>query len=462
MLLKPTELAIDPLEPFAKDAFERKDVIEGLVQLMGRLSGPFVIAIDSPWGTGKTTFLKMLQASLQRESFACLNFNAWETDFADDPLIAFMGETDELIRGISGVEANRLQSLDRAKRIAGAVAKRAIPAAIKAATFGALDVSDEIEKVVADAAGSMTTDAVDSYIKEKGLIKEFHKQIDRAFALVEEKGRRLPMVIFVDELDRCRPLYAIELLERIKHLFNVSSAVFVLAVDKEQLGISLGAVYGQGFNANEYLRRFFDLELKLAQIDSTRFCESLIERMGLDEFFAERTHAKTRSDSERLKTAFRDLSKLFRLTPRAQEHYMTLLALAMLTTPKDQHFNVELTAIVAAVKIGASDVYERVAKLGASVMEIIVLLENQEKSVGRLPDDFRPVVLGALLAARDHNDKSAQARYDSIVSRSSAGISGQFDQESEWILDVMRDHSFRSVKMRTIVKRIDLAAQFER
>lgn len=461
MLLKPTELSIDPLDPFAKDAFERKDVVESLVRLIEQLSGPFVIAIDSPWGTGKTTFLKMLKACLQKKQFACLHFNAWETDFAEDPLIAFVGEMDGLIREISGVEADRLKSLDAAKRIAGAVARRAIPAAIKVATLGALDFSGEVEKIMADATGTVTADAVDVYLKEKKLIEEFHKQIDQALALAGENGKRLPMVIFVDEIDRCRPLYAIELLERIKHLFNVSNAIFLLAVDKQQMGISLGAVYGHGFNANEYLRRFFDLEFKLSQVDSMRFCESLIERMGLDEFFSARKNSEKREEGQHLKAAFRDLSKLLGLTARAQEHYMSLLTMAMMTTPSNEYFHTHLTALMAAVRIGANDVYEKVARRGGSVMEIFDLLEKL-KPGAQMPNTI-PILQASVLAARANDDKRAQAEYDKIVARSKKSNSiDTIDEEAEQMLYAMRDHEIASASISTVVKRIDLAVQFVR
>ncbi|MBK7493258.1 MAG: hypothetical protein IPI17_15895 [Nitrosomonas sp.] len=65
-----------------------------------------------------------------------------------------------------------------------------------------------------------------------------------------------PLFIFIDELDRCRPLYAIELLERIKHLFVYQGIVFVIATDTEQLKHSINAIYGSGFDSTTYLRRF--------------------------------------------------------------------------------------------------------------------------------------------------------------------------------------------------------------
>ena len=80
---------------------------------------------------------------------------------------------------------------------------------------------------------------------------------------INGSNREKTVIIFVDELDRCRPSYAIELLERIKHLFNIGGLVFVLALDREQLGHSIKAVYGNGIDSDGYLRRFVDFEYQL-------------------------------------------------------------------------------------------------------------------------------------------------------------------------------------------------------
>jgi hypothetical protein len=91
-----------------------------------------------------------------------------------------------------------------------------------------------------------------------------------------------PFVIFVDELDRCRPLYAIELLERIKHLFGINNLIFVLSIDKEQLGLSIQSQYGQ-IDTDNYLRRFIDLEFRLISSDIDMFCEGLLSKLKIRE-----------------------------------------------------------------------------------------------------------------------------------------------------------------------------------
>lgn len=67
----------------------------------------------------------------------------------------------------------------------------------------------------------------------------------------------------IDELDRCRPSYAVELLEIAKHIFAADRIVFVLAINRDQLAHAVKALYGIEFDAEAYLRRFFDLDFHL-------------------------------------------------------------------------------------------------------------------------------------------------------------------------------------------------------
>ncbi len=94
-----------------------------------------------------------------------------------------------------------------------------------------------------------------------------------------------PLVFIIDELDRCRPTFAIELLERVKHIFDVPNLVFVFGVNRDELCSALQSVYGE-IDAAVYLRRFFDMGFTLMEIDSEVFCRNLIERFDLAGYFS--------------------------------------------------------------------------------------------------------------------------------------------------------------------------------
>ena len=103
------------------------------------------------------------------------------------------------------------------------------------------------------------------------------------------------LVIFIDELDRCKPDYAIQLLERIKHYIISEQITFVFSVNIEQLQHTIKRFYGDDFDACSYLDRFFDFhvalsvpKLSLARWGSKKsiifspWCHFLAEEMNFD------------------------------------------------------------------------------------------------------------------------------------------------------------------------------------
>jgi len=92
----------------------------------------------------------------------------------------------------------------------------------------------------------------------------------------DEKGP--PIFVFVDELDRCNPQYAISLLEEIKHLFDVPGVVFVLGMEPSQLCKSIEGAYGAGFDAAAYLERLINYRYSLRPVRMDRFIEDRLLR----------------------------------------------------------------------------------------------------------------------------------------------------------------------------------------
>ena len=93
----------------------------------------------------------------------------------------------------------------------------------------------------------------------------------------------------MDELDRCKPIYALNLMEKIKHLFSVKHIVFLLVMNKEQLEQSVRCLYGPNIDARTYLQKFINIECKLPRNvndrfgnDYTKYCKTLLELHELD------------------------------------------------------------------------------------------------------------------------------------------------------------------------------------
>jgi predicted KAP-like P-loop ATPase len=81
MKIKLKEFDVNSKDPFENDLLNRKESAEILTQFVSRLDEPYVIALNSEWGTGKTTFLKMWKSHLELQKFNVIYFNAWENDF---------------------------------------------------------------------------------------------------------------------------------------------------------------------------------------------------------------------------------------------------------------------------------------------------------------------------------------------------------------------------------------------
>src|SRR5690606_20239966 len=124
---------------------------------------------------------------------------------------------------------------------------------------------------------------VEDYEKKKKSISDFRQSLSEFIATTND-GK--PLIFIVDELDRCRPDYAVSILEQIKHFCCVPNFVFVLSIDKEQLGCAIKGVYGSGdIDAEEYLRRFIDIEYSIPEPDVDVFYKYLYDYFKYDEFF---------------------------------------------------------------------------------------------------------------------------------------------------------------------------------
>ena len=210
--------------------------------MLRSVDGPCVLAVDAPWGAGKTTFLRMLSHHLRNQEFPVIEFNAWETDFAGDPFVALSEELTAGLRAYAtatqgdGFNPVRLYKL---RQVATEVLRRAAPGAIRVATAGILDVSPLLEKEVGQALASYAKQRLSAYLDTRASVRTFRTSLKELATELADANDGLPLIVLIDELDRCRPSYAVELLETAKHLFSVDRVVFVLAVNRSELAHSI-------------------------------------------------------------------------------------------------------------------------------------------------------------------------------------------------------------------------------
>ena len=284
--MKPIRIK-DPPEnnPFEFDLLNREDAVKTLTRLIGAIEeGPCVLTVDAPWGAGKTTFLKIWAQYLRNEQFSVVEFNAWKTDFSEDP---FMALCAELSRSFS--EGKDAEHTKKFMKAAVKVLQHVGSNAVKKITRGVV-VPDELSAELKEkAVETATEERLSKYQQAQDVIEEFKEKLedlarernDRPAQAVT--GSHKPLVVMIDELDRCRPSYAVELLETAKHLFDVDRIVFVLAVNREQLEYAVKALYGNEFDAEGYLRRFFDLDFRLPAPERDDFITELFTQVKISD-----------------------------------------------------------------------------------------------------------------------------------------------------------------------------------
>lgn len=225
-----------------------------------------VIALNGEWGAGKTTFVKMVQQELKNRAHP-LYFNAWNNDYVSDPLIALLSELKELCP-----DSNKWEKLCAN---GGKIALKMGKAYVKGFLKEKFGITEEIMNAT-DEIDDILKDSIKEFTEQKTAFEEF--RIALRDYIADNSSQEAPVVFFIDELDRCSPKFAVLVLERIKHLFDIPNIVFVLSVNKKQLGYAVQGYYGSAnIDADNYLRRFIDIEYTLPQSNINVFCQYLYD-----------------------------------------------------------------------------------------------------------------------------------------------------------------------------------------
>lgn len=282
--LQAEEVEIPDDAPFANDLLDREDSIRTLSQLLTSLDGPGVVAVDAGWGMGKTTFLRMWAQHLRLEGVRVADFNAWRTDFAREPFIALSAELADALASMPELKGRA--PLHRFKQAAGAVARAAARPTARVALAAVPGIGGQIAAELSPGPHSAYREESERYAETRRAREEFRETLAAAAAQVAAATDGRPLVVMIDELDRCRPTYAIELLEHAKHLFDVKHVVFVLCLNRAQLAESVRVIYGEHFDASEYLGRFLDIDYRLPSPDRERFIGATLGSLGIVENIA--------------------------------------------------------------------------------------------------------------------------------------------------------------------------------
>lgn len=218
-----------------------------------------VILLNGEWGTGKTTFINQFIETINEQDDMELfnNYNAYENDYYENAYIPFFASIDDKIK-------LRKEFTNFIKSVGGTTGK------------GVVVISYAITKSIFKKKFDVDIDDIKNNLKEiqeeeinKDLLneyKDFHKYKNKIKENMNAICKDKMQIFIIDELDRCKPNFAMETLEIVKHFFDIKNCVFVISVDKIQLEESIKTIYGNGINSEKYFSKLFDYQFNLLPI----------------------------------------------------------------------------------------------------------------------------------------------------------------------------------------------------
>ena len=297
--LEPTEKNI--VDTFIKNSVGRNDSLLKFIEMLNYQDDLYSIALDGRWGSGKTFFVKQCKlvldcineenqysykdqildiigqdeiAKLTKINFKTVYFDAWKNDSDLDPIVSLS----------KSIATTAFNIKTKVKSVAIETGKELVETAVK-----------EIAKIDIDSI-------LDIFRTGEDIEAKFKKELD---SLIPEAGR---LVIFIDELDRCRPTYAVKLLERVQHFFDNNKITFIFSVNLYELKNTIQKLYGSSFDGDRYLDRFFYSIISLPDANYTY------------------KNIKGLSSSEKVYLNYCDeISQEFHFTLREQNHFLSMI-----------------------------------------------------------------------------------------------------------------------------------------
>ncbi|MGN2252601.1 P-loop NTPase fold protein [Frateuria sp. GZRe12] len=307
------EPAVQPEGTWTDDVLDRKRLADFLSAYLTQEAGNLArtkgigltISLDADWGYGKSFFVRHWAHDLRGKGHPVVMFDAWENDIGEAASIALMAvikdELEEWEKRLPNGERLKKRISKSTSEVVRNLRRAVLPATkvvveslIKKTTgiavgelldlstdrddhTGVKDLSSATSATIEKGLDRVFKAALDEHKSKSIAIKEFKESLGNLVEAFEQSlSANLPMFVFVDEVDRCRPSYAIKLLEEIKHVFGARNVCFVLSTNQNQLAESIRAIYGAGFDAQRYLKRFFDRRCQLPEPDHKSYAKLLI------------------------------------------------------------------------------------------------------------------------------------------------------------------------------------------
>jgi hypothetical protein len=256
------------------DVLRRAELAKRITSLVQTHKSGAVIGIEGDFGSGKTYFLTNLREQFRSGDRACVYFNAWESDFAENPLLALLADIVSSLHERVPKAGATEKMKDAAKRLWPVLARIGLKSVLRAG-------SEEVDRLL----GPMDEE-VDRMFSTGSTAGKFGRTelVKARLALAElidvaqaESPDSFPLIVLVDELDRANPRWAVTFLESVKHILGQQHIVFLVAVDRPNFVALLKHEFGADYGVDEYLSKFFNYSVRIQ--DATADRDFLLDRL---------------------------------------------------------------------------------------------------------------------------------------------------------------------------------------
>lgn len=110
----------------------------------------------------------------------------------------------------------------------------------------------------------------------KDIITEEEKEKDFK-ELIKKILDKKRMILVIDELDRCNPTFACQILENIKHFYDLQNITIIVVANNKELSNTIKKQYGDNFNSYGYLNKFYDIIIILDNLKNIEYAQKVLK-----------------------------------------------------------------------------------------------------------------------------------------------------------------------------------------
>lgn len=348
-----------------EDKLDIAQKVTAFAQIIAHSEKSNVYSVAAPFGIGKTFFCEGLKAWFADKGIPCIGYNVWEVDFYEDPLTPLICEITESLGRYYETD-DTIKKLLNELTFFGKAIVSAIKIEAKVPLLGSITIDGDkgMNRCEKAAQAAQNKDICNNYKEYRQAVQNFKN----CLAKIAEYNN--PLVIIIDELDRCRPDYAVKVLETIKHFFDIDGLCFVLSMDEGQLKNSVQQLYGP-LNFAEYMRKFVNYSFALPTPDAEKYIAYLSEAYKLEQQLQKFANIKTfleknkdcREVADIMTSLFSAYACLFNFSLRAQNQVMQRLILFINNLNPNKSFYPEFVVFLACVREYSKGLYEEL-KIG--------------------------------------------------------------------------------------------------